>query len=185
MLNKYPLWKYLLVVSIVALGLFYSAPNLYVPDPALQITGESSSQRIDDKILGQALGALDEAGIEHFDAVVDPSGRTALVRLRDKEQQLPAQARVSRVLGDGFIVALNLAPNPFALSEIVLWLNGALTDRSWREVMIAAPLALTNTCVASTGSIMPSSRTRAARAGGLRNSGSIARTAGASIRRIS
>lgn len=37
-------------------------------------------------------------------------------------------------------LAITLAPNPFALSEIVLWLNGALTDRSWREVMIAAPL---------------------------------------------
>jgi len=39
-------------------------------------------------------------------------------------------------------LAITLAPNPFALSEIVLWLNGALTDRSWREVMIAAPLTL-------------------------------------------
>jgi iron complex transport system permease protein len=37
-------------------------------------------------------------------------------------------------------LAITLAPNPFALSEIVLWLNGALTDRSWREVAIAAPL---------------------------------------------
>lgn len=37
-------------------------------------------------------------------------------------------------------LAITLAPNPFALSEIVLWLNGALTDRSWREVTIAAPL---------------------------------------------
>lgn len=37
-------------------------------------------------------------------------------------------------------LAITLAPNPFALSEIVLWLNGALTDRSWREVWIAAPL---------------------------------------------
>lgn len=37
-------------------------------------------------------------------------------------------------------LAITLAPNPFALSEIVLWLNGALTDRSWREVMLAAPL---------------------------------------------
>ena len=36
-------------------------------------------------------------------------------------------------------LAITLAPNPFALSEIVLWLNGALTDRSWREVWIAAP----------------------------------------------
>ncbi len=40
-------------------------------------------------------------------------------------------------------LAITLAPNPFALSEIVLWLNGALTDRSWREVAIAAPLTLT------------------------------------------
>jgi preprotein translocase subunit SecD len=110
MLNKYPLWKYLLVLFFVLVGLFYAAPNLYAPDPALQVAGESSSQLIDDKILGRALAALDEAGIEHFDTVIDDSGRTALIRLRDKEQQLTAQARVSRGLGDGFIVALNLAP---------------------------------------------------------------------------
>ena len=110
MLNKYPLWKYLLVVFFVLLGLFYAAPNLYAPDPALQITGESSAQLIDEDILGRALAALDEAGIEHFDPAVDESGRNALIRLRDKDEQLPAQARVSRALGDGFIVALNLAP---------------------------------------------------------------------------
>ena len=37
-------------------------------------------------------------------------------------------------------LAISLAPNAFAMSEIVLWLNGALTDRSWREVWVAAPL---------------------------------------------
>ena len=110
MLNKYPLWKYLLVLFFLLLGLFYAAPNLYAPDPALQITGESSAQVIDEDILGRALAALDEAGIEHFDPAVDESGRNALIRLRDKDEQLPAQARVSRALGDGFIVALNLAP---------------------------------------------------------------------------
>lgn len=39
-------------------------------------------------------------------------------------------------------LAITLSPNPFALSEIVMWLNGALTDRSWREVALAAPLTL-------------------------------------------
>lgn len=39
-------------------------------------------------------------------------------------------------------LAITLSPNPFALSEIVMWLNGALTDRSWREVMLAAPLVV-------------------------------------------
>jgi preprotein translocase subunit SecD len=110
MLNKYPLWKYLLVLFFVLVGLFYAAPNLYAPDPALQVAGQSSSQLIDDKTLDRALAALDAAGIEHFDTVIDENGRTALIRLRDKEQQLTAQARLSRALGDGFIVALNLAP---------------------------------------------------------------------------
>ena len=110
MLNKYPLWKYLLVLFVLLLGLFYAAPNLYAPDPALQIAGESSAQQIDDKIVRRALQALDEAGIEHFGETIDPQGRSALLRLRQADQQLAAQARVSRALGDGFIVALNLAP---------------------------------------------------------------------------
>jgi len=110
MLNKYPLWKYLLVFFIVLIGFFYAAPNLYAPDPALQITGESSSQLIDDKVLKRALKALEEADIEHFGEEIDADGRNALVRLADSDQQLVAQARVSPMLGDGFIVALNLAP---------------------------------------------------------------------------
>ncbi|MEP6390483.1 MAG: protein translocase subunit SecD [Halioglobus sp.] len=118
MLNKYPLWKYLLVLTVVLVGLFYAAPNLYAPDPALQITGESSSQLIDDKVLDRALAALEEADVEHFGEVIEPDGRNALVRLADAETQLLAQARVSRALGDGFIVALNLAPTtPSWLSD--------------------------------------------------------------------
>ena len=110
MLNKYPLWKYLLVLSALLLGLFYAAPNLYAPDPALQIAGQSSTQQIDEKVLGRALNALDEAGIAYFGQTIDANGRQALLRLEDADQQLVAQARVSRALGDGFIVALNLAP---------------------------------------------------------------------------
>ena len=110
MLNKYPLWKYLLVLFVLLLGLFYAAPNLYAPDPALQITGESSALQIDDKTWQRALAALDEAEIEHFGEVINPTGRNALLRLTDVGEQLRAQAVVARALGDGYIVALNLAP---------------------------------------------------------------------------
>lgn len=110
MLNKYSLWKYLLVLSVLALGFFYAAPNLYAPDPALQITGESSAQLIDAGTLARAEKALDEVGIAYFGEEIDADGRNALIRLRDAESQLQAQARVSRALGDGFIIALNLAP---------------------------------------------------------------------------
>lgn len=118
MLNKYPLWKYLIVLAVLLLGFFYAAPNLYAPDPALQITGESSAQVIDQAIVKRAEAVLDEAGIAYFGEEVGEQGRNALIRLRDQDQQLAAQAAVSRALGDGFIVALNLAPTtPAWLSD--------------------------------------------------------------------
>ena len=118
MLNKYPLLKYLLVLFVLCLGFFYAAPNLYKPDPALQITGESSALVIDEVTLEKAHKALEEAGIEYFGETVDPDGRNALIRLVNQEEQLQAQAKVSRVLGDGYIVALNLAPTtPSWLSD--------------------------------------------------------------------
>ncbi len=110
MLNKYPLWKYLLVLLVLLLGVFYAAPNLYAPDPALQIAGESSAQKITQKTLQRITTALEKAGIEHFGEEISENGRNALVRLTQADQQLVAQARVSRALGDGYIVALNLAP---------------------------------------------------------------------------
>lgn len=118
MLNKYPLWKYLLVLFVLAVGFYYASPNLYAPDPALQITGENSSLTIDDRTLGRALGALDDAGIAYFGETIEERGRNALVRLKDGDQQLPAKAAISRALGDGYIVALNLAPTtPSWLSD--------------------------------------------------------------------
>ena len=110
MLNKYPLWKYLLVLIVVLLGIFYAAPNLYKPDPALQIAGESSTQILDARTLKRATDALTASGIAYFGEEIDADGRSALLRLVEEEQQLVAQSTVSRALGDGFIVALNLAP---------------------------------------------------------------------------
>ncbi len=110
MLNKYPLWKNLLVLGIVALGFFYAAPNLYAPDPALQISGQSSSQLIEESTLQRVTAALDDRGMDYFGAEIGGGGRNALIRLRHSDDQLPAQSVVQRTLGDGFVVALNLAP---------------------------------------------------------------------------
>ncbi len=109
MLNRYPLWKYLLVLIVVLGGALYASPNLYAPDPALQITGESSGTTIDEAVLARATNALDEASIEYFGQTIAEDNRNALIRLREQDAQLRAQAVVSRALGDGFIIALNLA----------------------------------------------------------------------------
>jgi preprotein translocase subunit SecD len=110
MLNRYPLWKNLLVLAVVLFGFLYSAPNLYAPDPAIQITSASSGQKITQATLTRALGALNEASIAYFGEEIADNERNALIRLENAETQLVGQARIARALGDGYIVALNLAP---------------------------------------------------------------------------
>ena len=110
MLNRYPIWKNLLIAAIVAMGFYYAAPNLYAPDPALQIGGSSGAQRVDARVLSRAENALADAGIEFFGEELQADGKAALIRLTDRDDQLKAQSVLQRALGDGFIVALNLAP---------------------------------------------------------------------------
>lgn len=51
-----------------------------------------------------------------------------------------AGVAISALAGAGVALALNLAPNPYAVSEIAFWLLGSLTDRSFQHVALAAPL---------------------------------------------
>jgi preprotein translocase subunit SecD len=108
MQNRYPLWKYLLIVLVLALGFIYAIPNLYSPDPAIQISGESSGMVIDSQVLEKAEAALKSAGIEYFGAQVD--ARAALLRFKSDEQQLLAKRAIQDALGGSYVVALNLAP---------------------------------------------------------------------------
>ncbi len=107
-MNRFPLWKYLLVVIIATLGIIYSAPNLYAPDPAIQISGQSSATVIDERALSMATKALDEAGIAYFGE--EHNGKSALLRLKETEQQLAAKQAIQSAMGYNYVVALNLAP---------------------------------------------------------------------------
>jgi preprotein translocase subunit SecD len=109
MLNKYPLWKYLLILSVLAIGLVYSIPNLYPDDPAVQISGASSALSIEQADVDRAGKALTDAGIQVKAVSIDERGRGALIRLTRQDDQLPAKDIVRRALGDDYVVALNLA----------------------------------------------------------------------------
>ncbi|WP_027906608.1 protein translocase subunit SecD [Pseudomonas sp. Rh2] len=108
MLNKYPLWKYALIVLVLAIGFIYSAPNLYPDDPAVQISGASSALHVSQADLDRATKALVDAGIAVKGASLGEKG-SGLVRLTNQEDQLPAKDVVRKVLGDEYVVALNLA----------------------------------------------------------------------------
>ena len=108
MLNKFPLWKNLMILLIVSFGFIYAAPNLFPPDPAIQLSGQSGAMVIDQLVLDQVEKSLDEAGIEYFAGEAD--GESLLVRLQDIKMQLRAKEIIQAEMGGNYIVALNLAP---------------------------------------------------------------------------
>ncbi|MFZ3185409.1 MAG: protein translocase subunit SecD [Pseudomonas sp.] len=110
MLNKYPLWKYLLILAVLAIGFIYSAPNLYPDDPAIQVSGASTTLQISQADLERINKALGDAGINVKSAVLAKEGKAGLIRLLKKDDQLSAKDVVRKVLGDDYVVALNLAP---------------------------------------------------------------------------
>jgi preprotein translocase subunit SecD len=108
MLNKYPLWKYLLILLVLALGLLYAFPNLYPDDPALQLSTQKATAVVDEQALLRAKNALATANIELKEAELTSAGGT--LRFNSGEDQLAAKPIVAAALGDDFVTALNLVP---------------------------------------------------------------------------
>jgi preprotein translocase subunit SecD len=108
MKNKYPLWKYLLIVMVLIWGVVYAIPNIYAPDPAIQISSDNASASVEQVTLDKAEAALKGAGVDFFGAEIQSNGN-ALIRLRSRDQQLRAQSSIASALGHNYIVALNLA----------------------------------------------------------------------------
>jgi len=110
-LNTYPLWKNLLVVFAISLGVVYALPNIYQPDYAIQISSETSGVAVTDRALKTATDALDAAGLKYFGAEL--GDRNVLIRLPDDDTQLKAKTVIQRSLHDlkqRYVVALNSAP---------------------------------------------------------------------------
>ena len=115
--NKFPLWKNLMILVVVAFAFIYAAPNLYPPDPALQLSGQSSAMKIDQSVLAKVEKALSDAQIGYFAGEAD--GEAALIRLVDSDMQMRAKEVVQAEMGGEYIVALNLAPTtPQWLSDL-------------------------------------------------------------------
>ena len=106
--NKFPLWKNLMILLVVVFGFVYASANLFPPDPAIQLSGQSGAMQIDNAVLKKVEQSLDEAGIEYFDGETD--GESLLIRLRDADLQLRAKEVIQAEMGGDYIVALNLAP---------------------------------------------------------------------------
>ncbi|WP_314282303.1 protein translocase subunit SecD [Haemophilus sputorum] len=116
MLNRFPLWKNLMIIIIVLIGGLYALPNLYGEDPSVQISG-TRGQEVNTETLSQVEHALANANISPKSTLLE--NNAILVRLNSDEQQLPAKEKIAEVLGDKYSVALNLAPaTPSWLTDV-------------------------------------------------------------------
>ncbi|ROU01553.1 protein translocase subunit SecD [Marinobacter sp. R17] len=108
MLNKFPLWKNIVILVAVVIGFIYALPNLYPDDYAIQITGARSSTQVDQATLDKAVDALKQEGIAVKEATLNPPN--GLIRVNTAEAQLSARPVIQEALGREYLAALNMAP---------------------------------------------------------------------------
>ncbi|TFZ52618.1 protein translocase subunit SecD [Serratia proteamaculans] len=107
MLNRYPLWKYLMLIVVIIVGLLYALPNLYGEDPAVQITG-ARGVAASETTLDQVRTVLEKDKIASKSIALENGA--ILARFSNPDIQLRAREALMAELGDKFVVALNLAP---------------------------------------------------------------------------
>ena len=108
-MRPFGIWKYLLILIVLGFGIVYSLPNLYAPDPAVQISYNDSALSPDLKLQKRLEKILENSLDDENVPEVELHNNYALIRLFSTEEQLRIKSLLSTA-GDDLIVALNLAP---------------------------------------------------------------------------
>jgi len=111
-LNRFPLWKNLLVVGVVLVGIIFALPNVFGDAPAVQVTAETG-QPLNEQTLERVTAILEARELDFGPAYLE-DGRVT-VRFPDVEAQLRSLDLLREQLGSGFVAALTLAPRTPAL----------------------------------------------------------------------
>ncbi|MDD2843424.1 MAG: protein translocase subunit SecD [Rhodoferax sp.] len=119
-MNRYPVWKYVIIVIALVVGGLYALPNFFGESPAVQVSSVKPLVKVDTGTLSQVESALKAAGIAPDLVTLD--GASIKVRLADTDTQLKAKDAIQKALvpdasNPGFVVALNL------LSSSPAWLT--------------------------------------------------------------
>lgn len=107
-MNRYPLWKYLLIVFTVVLAFIYTLPNFYGVTPAIQISTNRQSLSINEDTEKRVSEALQKAGIQTGGMFI--ADGSLKVRVSDADK-ISARDAIDTALGDGYIVAQNQISN--------------------------------------------------------------------------
>ena len=110
-MNRFPIWKYMVIAVAVAFGLIYTLPNFFGESPAVQVSSAKATVKVDTAVLGRVEQALSAAGVAHTGIQLD--GASIKARFADTDAQLKAKDAIARALNPdaaepAFVVALNL-----------------------------------------------------------------------------
>ena len=115
-MNKYPVWKYAVIIAALIVGFLYTLPNFFGEVPAVQVSGLRAN-KADADTLKQVDEALKAAKVDVTSSLIEKE--SIKVRFKDGESQKNGQAAIQAKLGGGYIVALQLISNsPAWLSKI-------------------------------------------------------------------
>ena len=106
--NRYPLWKNLLILFVLLVGIIYALPNLFGDYPAVQVTGNSAAVAIDESTVDKITTTLQTAQIDYQG--IQRDGRYIMLQFASTDAQLKAKEAIQQALGDDFLVAINLEP---------------------------------------------------------------------------
>ena len=106
MLNKFPLWKNLLVIVVILLSTFYALPNLFGEDPAVQVSGKKGVEVV-QSVVTDLEKKLADSSIKVKKSELEKG--QLLMRFFNETDQLKAKELISDTLGEGYSVAINLA----------------------------------------------------------------------------
>jgi len=116
-MNRYPLWKYILIGITLVLGLVYTMPNFFGEVPAVQVSPLKANVKADAGMLARVEDILRQANLKPEEMYLETNGVKA--RFEDTDVQLRAKDALVHALGDDYVVALNLVSrSPRWLSAI-------------------------------------------------------------------
>lgn len=108
MQNKYPAWKYILIIVVTILGFVYALPNIYGEDPAIQIKVNTTGVAVDDAVKDRVSNTLKTNDINVKAMALE--NNIIMIRFPNTDAQLKAQDVIKAELGPKYTVAINIAP---------------------------------------------------------------------------
>jgi preprotein translocase subunit SecD len=177
-MNRYPIWKYVVIAIALVIGAIYALPNFFGESPAVQVLSAKPMVKVDNGTLGQVEAALKAAGVTADQISLD--GASIKVRVDTPEAQLKAKEAIQKALvpdpaNPGYVVALNLLTrSPAWLTSLYaapMYLGLDLRGGVHFMLQVDMQAALTKRAESLAGDVRTSLREKNVRHGGIARNG--------------